>query len=84
MIQIVDTSSGAAVRRFPSDHAEYVSALAFSPDGRQLLSGSEDGTLQMWDADTGTAVGPRIDARGRSTMWLFARTVAGSPVAETR
>ena len=34
-------------------HKAEVSALAFSPDGKMLLSGSEDGTIRAWDTTTG-------------------------------
>lgn len=34
-------------------HKEDVSALAFSPDGKMLLSGSEDGTIRAWDVTAG-------------------------------
>jgi WD40 repeat protein len=33
-----------------------VQHCAFSPDGRWIVSGSDDGTLKVWDADTGTVL----------------------------
>lgn len=34
-------------------HADWVSSIAFSPDDKTLLSGSHDGTLILWDMETG-------------------------------
>ena len=34
-------------------HKDYVSKLAFSPDGKTLLTGSKDGAIQAWDTATG-------------------------------
>lgn len=35
-------------------HTDVVVALAFSPDGRTLVSGGMDDTLKLWDMNTGT------------------------------
>jgi WD40 repeat protein len=45
----------AAIARLKG-HAETVYAVAFSPDGRYVLTGSFDKTLKLWDAVTGKEI----------------------------
>ena len=55
------TSSLAKVEGVPSDphklalegHRDNVLAVAFSPDGSTLASGSRDRTIRLWDTETG-------------------------------
>ena len=33
-----------------SAHSKYVTSVAFSPDGKTIVSGSRDKTIKVWDA----------------------------------
>ena len=35
-----------------SAHSSFVASVAFSPDGKTIVSGSYDQTLKVWDAGT--------------------------------
>ncbi|WP_418904166.1 caspase family protein [Moorena producens] len=37
-------------------HTDIVNDIAFSPDGKQILSGSDDNTVRLWDTETGQAL----------------------------
>lgn len=51
-----------------------VSALAFSPDGRSLATGSVDQTIQFWDVSAQTPIGAPMKAH-----YNWVRSVAYSP-----
>ena len=47
-MQIWDLAAGRELRRLEG-HRSAVNAVAFTPDGRSIVSGSEDGTALVWD-----------------------------------
>ncbi|KAL4078818.1 hypothetical protein V8B97DRAFT_2067943 [Scleroderma yunnanense] len=55
-------------------HTGLVLSVAFSPDGRHIVSGSNDKTIQIWDAQTGGQVGKPLQGHTDSVM-----SVAFSP-----
>ncbi len=51
-----------------------VRCATFSPDGRRIVSGSDDNTLRLWDAATGAAIGEPLKGHSGSVT-----SVAFSP-----
>ena len=47
------TPPGAGLMRIIEGHDWWIGAVAFSQEGRIVLSGSDDGTVRVWDFDTG-------------------------------
>ena len=41
-------------------HSHYVTSVAYSPDGKHVVSGSYDNTVKVWDSQTGTEVSHRV------------------------
>jgi RNA polymerase sigma factor (sigma-70 family) len=54
-LRLWDTATGRPLHQ-QAAHDGGITALAFTPDGRVILSGSDDGTLRVWDAETGRGV----------------------------
>src|SRR5207244_413766 len=54
-------------------HTHYVASVGWSPDGKRILSGSEDRTLKVCDADKGQEL---LSLKGHT---FFVNSVAWSP-----
>ena len=58
-------------------HTDYVTSVAFSPDGQTLASGSWDHTIKLWNLTTGQEV------RTLTGHTDIVRSVAFSPDGQT-
>jgi len=88
---IVPRSTSTAPPNFVLDHtlqghSGWVTGLAFTPDGRRLVSGSWDQTVKMWDVSTGLPAGMVSNnihyvqalASSRDGRWIAAENSADS------
>jgi WD40 repeat protein len=62
-----DASTGKEVLRVRSG---YASAVAFSPDGKRLAAGTDDGGLGVWDATDGKEVFTADHAHARRVVYV--------------
>jgi WD40 repeat protein len=68
-----NTQTHPQLRAFLNGHTEQVDSVAFSPDGKTLASGSNDGTIILWDVVTQQPIGQPL------TGTSFISSVAFSP-----
>ncbi len=69
-----------------SDDAPFNRTVAFSPDGKKIVSGTQDGQVQLWDVETGTMLSSFFeelpdDDENREPILQFAFSSDGSLIA---
>jgi WD40 repeat protein/serine/threonine protein kinase len=63
-VNLASWSGQLAALRAILSHQAGINCVAFSPDGKAILSGSYDRTLRLWDPKTGRQRGRSIEHRG--------------------
>ena len=71
------TGSGREVGRLKG-HTEAVLAVAVSPDGRGIVTGSADNTARLWNAKTGAEM--RVFEGHTKPVWAVAITPDGARI----
>jgi WD40 repeat protein len=56
MIVLWDAASGREIRRLPGHNGIGIPSLSYSPDGKRLISGAVDGSVIVWNTETGEKV----------------------------
>ncbi len=59
-------------------HTDNINALAFTPNGHMLASGSNDGTIRLWDASTGTEMLSLSSDRTQALVFSMDRKMLAS------
>ena len=70
LLQKILVEYGGELRAF-TGHKGAVTAVAYSPDGKSVLSGSEDQTLKLWEVASGKEVRTFTGHRGVVTSVAF-------------
>jgi WD40 repeat protein len=73
LLERVLTEYGGELRTM-TGHKGAVTTVAYSPDGKFILSGSEDKTLKLWNAEDGKEVRTLTGHRGAVTGVAFGST----------
>lgn len=55
-VTVYDVTARTLIRQFVGGHTRQVTDLAFTPDGRRLLSSSLDTCVRVWDLPTGRCI----------------------------
>jgi WD40 repeat protein len=70
IVHVLDATTLETIFELQS-HSNKVTTLAFTPDSRRLITGSDDGTVRFWDLSNGKPVGTlRVGARVRNVAIL--------------
>ena len=76
--KIWDAATGHAIRKLDGGHTGYINSVEFSPDGRELLTASDDGTALLLERRNGQADRHRVPRPHgpRALRHVFARRQA--------
>src|SRR5262249_60646477 len=79
-VRLLEAATGKERFRMHEENKSRVDSLAFSPDGKTLVSASTDSAVQLWDANTGKEL-RRLGGTGGGPAYTVAFSPDGKTVA---
>jgi roadblock/LC7 domain-containing protein len=77
-LKIYDVATGGEIRDFKLQMEHYVAAVAYSPDGKYILSGGGLGKMNLWDISSGKSIKTVVASERGSILLPPARVNAVS------
>lgn len=65
-----ERDTGANIVKTLQGHSGAVDCIAFSPDGKNIAAGSDDGSVRLWSAETGYALAEMLAHLDRGVLCL--------------
>jgi WD40 repeat protein len=65
-VEMWDAGTGKPIWGPMTGHGAWVDSVAFSADGKHIVSGDQSGEVRLWDADTGQPIGDPLTGHQES------------------
>jgi hypothetical protein len=67
-LRLWDSRNGQPIGSPWQGHTDAINGLAFSPDGRRIVSASADQNLRLWHTSSGKPIGPPLRGHNSSVL----------------
>jgi WD40 repeat protein len=72
--------TGASIGQPMEGHHDAIVSISFSPDGKQIASGSQDKTIRLWSVETHASIGQPMEGHN-NVIFSIAFSPDGKQIA---